>query len=109
MGTYNFLDTDTIIEQATKMSIPDIFEAEGEEGMKIDPARLLGPRLQGSNLYFVGMMGSGKSAVGDIVARSECSDVFCFVLGVEVSMVGTSAHDGLLTSDACMCIIGGSN
>ena len=44
----------------------------GEEGeMKIDPARLLGPRLQGSNLYFVGMMGSGKSAVGDIVARSE--------------------------------------
>lgn len=42
---------------------------EGEEGMKIDPARLLGPRLQGSNLYFVGMMGSGKSAVGDIVAR----------------------------------------
>lgn len=44
----------------------------GEEGeMKIDPARLLGPRLQGTNLYFVGMMGSGKSAVGDIVARSE--------------------------------------
>ena len=41
----------------------------GEEGMKIDPARLLGPRLQGSNLYFIGMMGSGKTAVGDIVAR----------------------------------------
>lgn len=39
------------------------------EGMKIDPARLLGPRLQGSNLYFIGMMGSGKSAVGDVVAR----------------------------------------
>jgi len=41
----------------------------GEEGMKVDPARLLGPRLNGSNLYFVGMMGSGKSSVGDIVAR----------------------------------------
>jgi shikimate kinase len=41
----------------------------GEEGLKIDPARLLGPRLQGSNLYFIGMMGSGKTAVGDIVAR----------------------------------------
>jgi hypothetical protein len=40
-----------------------------EDGMKIDPARLLGPRLNGSNLYLVGMMGSGKSAVGDIVAR----------------------------------------
>jgi len=37
--------------------------------MKIDPARLLGPRLQGSNLYFIGMMGSGKTAVGDIVAK----------------------------------------
>lgn len=37
--------------------------------MKIDPARLLGPRLQGSNLYFIGMMGSGKSVVGDIVAK----------------------------------------
>lgn len=42
-----------------------------EDGMKIDPARLLGPRLSGSNLYFVGMMGSGKTAVGDIVARSK--------------------------------------
>jgi len=35
----------------------------------IDPARLLGPRLQGSNLYLVGMMGSGKSSVGDKLAR----------------------------------------
>ena len=41
--------------------------------MKIDPARLLGPRLQGSNIYFIGMMGSGKSAVGDVVARRECT------------------------------------
>lgn len=40
-----------------------------DDGMKIDPARLLGPRLGGSNLYMIGMMGSGKSAVGDIVAR----------------------------------------
>lgn len=42
---------------------------DDEGNMKIDAARLLGPRLQGSNLYFVGMMGCGKSAVGDIVAR----------------------------------------
>jgi len=34
-----------------------------------DPARLLGPRLQGSNIYLVGMMGSGKSSVGDKLAR----------------------------------------
>lgn len=37
--------------------------------MKIDPARLLSPRLRGCNLYFIGMMGSGKSTVGDLVAR----------------------------------------
>lgn len=48
---------------------PDLVQGDG--GMKIDPARLLGPRLQGSNLYLIGMMGSGKSSVGDIVARSE--------------------------------------
>jgi len=42
---------------------------DGEENMKIDPARLLGPRLNGSNLYLVGMMGSGKTAVGNIVAK----------------------------------------
>ena len=39
------------------------------EAKTIDPARLLGPRLQGSNLYLVGMMGSGKSSVGDKLAR----------------------------------------
>jgi len=42
---------------------------ENEDAMKIDPARLLGPRLQGSNVYFIGMMGSGKSAVGDNFAK----------------------------------------
>lgn len=49
---------------------PSLMQGE-EEGMKIDPARLLGPRLGGSNLYFIGMMGCGKSAVGDRVARRE--------------------------------------
>ena len=46
-------------------------EGDGEDGAKskIDPARLLGPRLQGSNLYLIGMMGSGKSSVGDKLAR----------------------------------------
>jgi hypothetical protein len=49
---------------------------DGGELMKVDPARLLGPRLNGSNLYLVGMMGTGKSSVGDKVARSE-SSVLC--------------------------------
>jgi shikimate kinase len=34
MGTYNFLDTDDIIEKATGLSIPEIFTAEGEEGFR---------------------------------------------------------------------------
>jgi len=46
---------------------PDLMDSE--DGLKVDPARLLGPRLNGANLYFIGMMGSGKTAVGDVVAR----------------------------------------
>lgn len=46
----------------------------GADGMKVDPARLLAPRLSGSNLYFIGMMGSGKTAVGDVIARREYKD-----------------------------------
>jgi shikimate kinase len=34
MGNYNFLDTDDIIEKATKMTIPEIFEKEGEEAFR---------------------------------------------------------------------------
>jgi len=49
---------------------PDL--TKGEEGLKIDPARLLSPRLNGANLYLVGMMGSGKSSVGKVVANRKC-------------------------------------
>ena len=41
MGTYNFLDTDEIIEKATGMSIPDIFDAEGEDGFRTVEAQVL--------------------------------------------------------------------
>ena len=34
MGTYNFLDTDEIIEKATGMAIPEIFASEGEDGFR---------------------------------------------------------------------------
>jgi hypothetical protein len=37
---------------------PDLSKV-GEDGMKIDAARLLAPRMNGSNLYLVGMMGTG--------------------------------------------------
>ena len=47
-----------------------IEEGSSDDDKKtIDPARLLGARLQGSNLYLIGMMGSGKSSVGDKLAR----------------------------------------
>lgn len=41
MGTYNFLDTDDIIEKAAGMSIPDIFESEGEEAFREAEAQIL--------------------------------------------------------------------
>jgi hypothetical protein len=48
---------------------------EDQDGLlKVDPARLLSPRMNGSNLYFIGMMGTGKSSIGKIVARRK-SDV----------------------------------
>lgn len=62
-------------EEAFDQGVENPFKKEGDadvedsDGMKIDPARLLGPRLQGCNLYFIGMMGSGKTAVGEIVAK----------------------------------------
>lgn len=34
MGTYNFLDTDKIIETATSMKISEIFEKEGEDAFR---------------------------------------------------------------------------
>lgn len=70
-GGFAFEDPD---EQNNDVANP--FKKLGGSGdddslMKIDPARLLGPRLQGTNLYFVGMMGSGKSVIGDLLARSK--------------------------------------
>lgn len=41
MGTYNFLDTDAIIEKATGVTIPEIFEAEGEEGFRNIESQIL--------------------------------------------------------------------
>ena len=48
---------------------PALLNSDSDGGLKVDPARLLSPRLRGCNLYFIGMMGSGKSTIGDIVAR----------------------------------------
>jgi len=70
-GGFEWEDPGDVFDQAVENPFKNPDLVKGEEGMKIDPARLLGPRLNGSNLYLVGMMGSGKSTVGDIVARRE--------------------------------------
>jgi hypothetical protein len=77
-GGFAFEDPE---EQNTNVDVENPFkkrDVEDDSLMKIDPARLLGPRLQGTNLYFVGMMGSGKSVVGDLLARRKYyfSDLF---------------------------------
>jgi shikimate kinase len=41
IGTYNFLDTDQIIEKATGLTIPKIFELEGEEGFRNVESQIL--------------------------------------------------------------------
>jgi len=41
MGNYNFLDTDSIIEKVTGMTIPEIFKAEGETGFRGVEAQVL--------------------------------------------------------------------
>lgn len=59
--------------EAFDQGIENPFKSEvlvgSDEKIKSSAGRLLGPRLNGSNVYFVGIMGSGKSAVGDILAR----------------------------------------
>lgn len=68
-GGFEWESPEEVFDQGVENPFKNPELMSGEEGLKIDPARLLGPRLQGSNLYFIGMMGSGKTAVGDIVAR----------------------------------------
>ena len=68
-GGFEWEDPTESFDQGVENPFKNEELMNSEDGMKIDPARLLGPRLNGANLYFVGMMGSGKTAVGDIVAR----------------------------------------
>ena len=68
-GGFEWEDPTESFDQGVENPFKNPELMNSEDGLKIDPFRLLGPRLSGVNLYFVGMMGSGKTAVGDIVAR----------------------------------------
>jgi hypothetical protein len=70
-GGFEWDDPTEAFDQGVENPFKNPGLMNSEEGLKIDPARLLGPRLNGANLYLIGMMGSGKSSVGDIVARRE--------------------------------------
>ena len=63
MGSYTFLDTDEIIEKATGMSIPDIFQQEGEDGFR----KVEGQVLDSVHPYVRCVISTG----GGIVVRLE--------------------------------------
>ena len=71
-GGFEWEDPQQTFDQGVENPFKNPNLLDGSDGLKVDPARLLSPRLSGSNLYFIGMMGSGKTAVGDAVARREC-------------------------------------
>lgn len=58
--------------------------------LKVDAARLLGPRLKGSSVYLVGMMGSGKSSVGNILAKRMGTYSFLDTDNIIESATGTT-------------------
>lgn len=63
MGSYNFLDTDFIIERAAGMTIEEIFEAEGEVGFR----QVEGQILDSVHAYVRCVISTG----GGIVTRLE--------------------------------------
>eukprot|EP00547_Thalassionema_nitzschioides_P008780 CAMPEP_0194227320 /NCGR_PEP_ID=MMETSP0156-20130528/42798_1 /TAXON_ID=33649 /ORGANISM="Thalassionema nitzschioides, Strain L26-B" /LENGTH=273 /DNA_ID=CAMNT_0038959799 /DNA_START=51 /DNA_END=869 /DNA_ORIENTATION=- len=75
-GGFEWEDPEDVFDQGVENPFKNPNLMNGENGLKIDPARLLGPRLSGTNLYFIGMMGSGKTAVGNIVAKRMGSYTF---------------------------------
>ena len=57
-GGFEWEDPEVAFDQGVENPFKKNTElATSEEDLKIDPARLLSPRLSGSNLYFIGMMG----------------------------------------------------
>jgi len=68
-GGFEWEDPQDSFDQGVENPYKNPSLMDGENGLKVDPARLLEPRLSGTNLYFIGMMGSGKTAVGSALAK----------------------------------------
>jgi shikimate kinase len=68
-GGFEWEDPSEAFDQGVENPFKSEVLVGSDEKIKSSAGRLLGPRLNGSNVYFVGIMGSGKSAVGDILAR----------------------------------------
>ena len=79
-GGFEWEDPVVALEQHVDNPFKNKELLNSSDGMKIDPARLLSPRLAGSNIYLIGMMGCGKSSVGDIVARRTLYLFLCLLV-----------------------------
>ncbi|KAL3805205.1 hypothetical protein ACHAW5_003628 [Stephanodiscus triporus] len=64
-----YKNPDLLLSSSSDSSSDSSDPSDPSSHLRVDPARLLAPRLRGTNIYLVGMMGSGKSVVGDAIAR----------------------------------------
>jgi shikimate kinase len=78
---------------------PDDGDDAAAANLKIDPARLLSPRLNGSNLYLIGMMGTGKSTIGSILARRMGTYTFLDTDDIIVKAAGGTSIPDLFATE----------
>lgn len=92
-GGFEWEDPVVALEQHVDNPFKNSELLNSSDGMKIDPARLLSPRLAGSNIYLIGMMGCGKSSVGDIVARRTFQCCVSFIFETSCSRNSVTSSD----------------
>ncbi|GMH64444.1 hypothetical protein TrLO_g8300 [Triparma laevis f. longispina] len=72
VGGFDYQPDDDIPDNPLTSSKPPppnpLDDPTSPDSLTPDPARLLSPRLGGTNLYLIGLMGSGKSAIAQTLA-----------------------------------------